>query len=310
MKQKNCFRVAIVLAALLALCAGCTSTGTHTQYGRTDITIPDEQITAMPSVTKAVEYLAKDISQQWTGSKASFIIGYFSLIDHGKRNLLCQKIEHYLRNELNAPQTLDQETLSKLQDYWGLVSTSSFSPDYAIRGLVNDAHCLLTGTLDLQPYKNIIYVIANAHDTQTGKKLFSSRVPISFADPDIKLAWEQELELPKLQKTQLLPNNSTKSVSRSEAISLSAVGRGKNHADAYIAGQILVDEKFVREYVAPELVSECSMDKTKVDRFINQNLRGLVPPGIKYSPENPSIFYKDVSQKDMWCAEVTGTFDR
>jgi len=325
-----------IILAIVSLFMGCNTTGIHYTQGRTDIIIPSEEIITMPSINKAAVYLAKEIKSKWKNyldkeeiskkdNDISMLVGYFTNISDNSRNMLCQKFEQYLKNELNCKQSIDEANLLKLRKYWGVIESQEFDSKYAYSGLLEDAHCLVTGTFELQEFKKIIYVFIDAHDTKTGIKVLSTRVALNFDDPDIKGSWNKKIEIQNyIQPTQSVnpvkhvkPVNMTKDNMINPIppkldynLSFSSIGKGNTKYMAYIAGQTLVDESFVREYVPRELVSYLKISDKNAIKIVEENLHGWVPPGIKYTPEDEIDFKRDDEDKNLWKGKVTGYIDK
>jgi hypothetical protein len=86
-------------------------------------------------------------------------------------------------------------------------------------------------------------------------------------------------------------------------------GCGRNRYLAYRAAQILINTGFVREYVSPWLEEHTEMTDRQISIQTTEHLRGWVPPGIEYTPENMTTYTYDRKEK-VWCAEVKGSLDR
>ena len=295
MEQRHLFIGMIMI--ILGICSACFYTGV------TEIIIAGEKIFVKPSVKTAAEYLAQEIAKKWKNSNQSIMIGDFNRLDNGQRNLLCKRIELYLRSCLKGPQFIDEENSEKLKQLWKYIESiqkkgNTFNRlhtiDPKIKDVVDQSYCLIIGKIDHLSYKNIIYVVANAYNCKTGKQMFSTSVAMSYAYPDIKNAWDKSL----LASSDVQP-----------LTQITCLGKGKSCGIAYIAGQVLVNEAFVRQYKESVLKSKLIKDNNDITKRITEYLEGFVPPRIAYNKENPDQCFKDKSDETLWCAYVTGTID-
>jgi hypothetical protein len=90
-------------------------------------------------------------------------------------------------------------------------------------------------------------------------------------------------------------------------LSVTETGRGERRCLAYRIAQILIDYGFVRKYVSPWLEANTDFTKNEINTMITERLEGWVPPGIRYTPENETQYYRE---EGKWCTKVTGKLDR
>jgi len=154
-----------------------------------------------PLMLKIATKIAQEIEKSYIKDKhGPMIVGYFTELNGYEQNHLCTQLESSLRNVLKCPQKIDFDAYIRLQKYWKMVKKDSFDPGHAIKGLLEDAHCLVSAQLILYKNEKVISALIFGHDTQTGTQLLSANATIDYSDPDIKDAWENKIVKPEPEK--------------------------------------------------------------------------------------------------------------
>jgi hypothetical protein len=291
------FKQLIVCMVIAFVClAGCAPSGVqqgrskkYEHFGRTDFETTDEYVKIFPSVREVSRYLAQDIENKFSTSNKSIVFGFFTTLEKKNRSLLCEQLEHFLRNYLNCKQSIDYETYQKLKKYWSTVGSYGLIQDESIKMFLNTAHCLVTGMLVLEKNRNIINILINGNDSLSGDKLFSTEAALDYSHPDIKRAWDtisaqsdntihENRTIPGMRRLELAQRSY-----QDKTLVGFGTGYGENELMAYQAAKVLCGLDFVTRYVPARIAEKTTIkDKEIASHIVKQNLKGWVPPGIDY----------------------------
>jgi len=233
------------------------------------ITIRGEEISVMPSVNSAVQFLSEIINKKINENykNITFTVSNFTKMSDSKRNLLCYRLEKYLKNYLKCKKIIDPKNTKKIIDYINSIKNSGLYKinNDEIKFNIDKSFCVITGKLDLLEEKGIIYVLVDSFSTDKKyDSIISGQVAIDYEDMDVKNSWNKPAPEDIEKNEKAVKQNNSEKIAFENAKKLNFI---YNY------------NKFLKQYPESEYAAE-----------VNQLLENIMPKKLRAIDGNINSF--------------------